>query len=158
MAARDDLPSRIDRASRLVTATPDRVYAALTDPDALVQWLPPAGMTGRFERYDARPGGSYRLVLTYDVAGTGKTTSGSDVVEARFVELVPGVRVVQAVQFESEDPAYSGTMRMTWSLEPVDGGTRVEVRADDVPRGISPEEHAAGLESSLRNLADHLTT
>jgi len=141
-----------------VTATPDRVYAALTDPDALVRWLPPAGMTGRFERYDATPGGSYRLILAYDDAGTGKTTPGSDVVEARFIELVPGVRVVQAVQFESDDPAYSGTMRMTWSLEPVEGGTTVEFRADDVPRGISAEDHAAGLESSLRNLADHLTT
>ena len=158
MAARDELPSRIDRASRFVSATPDRVYAALTDPDALVRWLPPAGMTGRFERYDATPGGSYRLVLTYDDAGTGKTTPGSDVVEARFIELVTGVRVVQAVQFQSDDPAYSGTMRMTWSLEPVEGGTSVEFRADDVPRGISPEDHAAGLESSLRNLADHLTT
>jgi uncharacterized protein YndB with AHSA1/START domain len=152
--------SRVDRASRVVAAAPDRVYAALVDPDALLQWLPPAGMTGRFEQYDANPGGGYRLVLTYadHEASVGKSTADSDVVEARFVELVPGVRVAQAVQFESDDPAYAGTMTMTWSLEPVDADTRVEFRAVDVPPGISPEDHSAGLESSLNNLAEYLTS
>lgn len=142
----------------MIAAAPDRVHAALVDPDALLQWLPPSGMTGRFERYDARPGGGYRLVLTYEeAASAGKSGADSDVVEARFVEIVPGVRVVQAVEFESDDPAYAGTMRMTWTLEPVEGGTRVEIRAEDVPPGISAEDHAAGLASSLRNLADYLT-
>jgi uncharacterized protein YndB with AHSA1/START domain len=138
---------------------PDRVYAALVDPDALLEWLPPAGMTGRFEHYDAIPGGGYRLVLTYaaEDASAGKSTADSDVVEAQFVELEPGVRVVQAVEFESEDPAYAGTMTMTWSLQPVEAGTRVEIRAEDVPPGISAEDHAAGLESSLRNLSDYLS-
>jgi uncharacterized protein YndB with AHSA1/START domain len=150
---------RIDRASHVVAATPDRVYAALVDPDALLQWLPPAGMTGRFERYDASPGGGYRLVLTYaDDDSRGKSTSDSDVVDARFVELVPGVRLVQAVEFESANPAYAGTMTMTWVLEPLESGTRVEVRAEDVPPGISAEDHAAGLASSLRNLADYLVS
>ena len=142
----------------MIAAAPDHVHAALVDPDALLQWLPPSGMTGRFERYDARPGGGYRLVLTYEeAASAGKSGADSDVVEARFVEIVPGVRVVQAVEFESDDPAYAGTMRMTWTLEPVEGGTRVEIRAEDVPPGISAEDHAAGLASSLRNLADYLT-
>jgi uncharacterized protein YndB with AHSA1/START domain len=150
---------RVDRSSRVVPTTPDRVYSALVDPAALVQWLPPAGMVARFDRYDARPGGGYRMVLTFaeDHPSAGKATADSDVVEARFVELVPGVRVVQAVQFESEDPAYAGTMTMTWSLEPVGSDTRVEIRAEDVPPGISAEDHAAGLQSSLRNLAAHLS-
>jgi uncharacterized protein YndB with AHSA1/START domain len=142
----------------VIAAAPDRVHAALVDPDALVRWLPPSGMTGRFDRYDARPGGGYRLVLTYeDDASDAKSTADSDVVEARFVEIVPGVRVVQAVEFESDDPAYSGTMTMTWSLDPVDGDTLVEIRAEDVPPGISAEDHAAGLASTLRNLAGYLT-
>lgn len=149
---------RVDRASLVVATTPDRVYAALVDPEALLQWLPPDGMTGRFERYDARAGGGYRLVLNYvDDVSTGKSTTGTDVVEAHFVELVPGDRVVQAVQFESDDSAFEGTMTMTWSLEPVDSGTRVEIRAEDVPPGISAEDHAAGLASSLRNLAAYLS-
>ena len=121
-------------------------------------WLPPDGMTGRFERFDPRPGGSYRLVLTYTDAShaAGKATADSDIVEARFVDIVPGVRVVQAVDFVSDDPAFAGTMTMTWEVTAVDGGTRVDITADDVPDGISAEDHAAGLASSLANLADYL--
>lgn len=149
---------RTDRASRVIAAPMERVYAALVDPEALTAWLPPDGMRGAFERFDARPGGSYRLALTYaDASGApGKATADSDIVEARFVELVPGARVVQAVDFVSDDPAYAGTMTMTWAVSPVDGGTRVDFTADDVPDGISPDDHAAGLASSLANLAAYL--
>jgi uncharacterized protein YndB with AHSA1/START domain len=150
--------SRTDTASRMIAAPPDRVYAALVDPDALAAWLPAAGMSGRFERFDARPGGSYRMVLTYADASTapGKATADSDIVEARFVDIVPGVRVVHAVDFVSDDPGYAGTMTMTWEVTAADDGTRVDIRADDVPAGISAEDHAAGLASSLANLAAHL--
>ncbi len=149
---------RTDSASRVIAAPPDTVYAALVDPDALTSWLPPDGMTATMERYDARPGGSYRMILRYaDASGApGKTTADEDVVESRFVELVPGVRVVQAVDFVSDDSAFHGTMTMTWQVEAVAGGTRVEVRADDVPTGISADDHAAGLSSSLANLAAYL--
>src|SRR5215207_1878290 len=149
---------RKDTASRVIAASPERVYGAFVDPEALVVWLPPEGMSGRFERFDLRPGGSYRMVLTYaDASGSpGKATAGSDVVEARLVDVVPGTRVVQAVDFVSGDPAYAGTMTMTWEVTAVDGGTRVDITADEVPDGISAEDHAAGLASSLTNLADHL--
>lgn len=149
---------RTDRGSRLIAAEPARVYAALVDPDALVAWLPPSGMSGRFERFDARPGGSYRLVLTYadPSSAAAKSTPDADVVEVRFLDLVPGRRVVQAVDFESDDPAFAGTMTMTWEVTGVDGGTRVDIVAADVPPGISAEDHAAGFASSLANLAAHL--
>jgi uncharacterized protein YndB with AHSA1/START domain len=64
--------ARTVTASRIIAAPPDRVYAALVDPEALSAWLPPDGMSGRFERFDARPGGSYRLVLTYTDASTAR--------------------------------------------------------------------------------------
>ena len=146
---------RTDSASRVIAAPRERVFAALVDPDALTAWLPPDGMSGRFERFDARPGGSYRLVLTYADASSapGKATADSDIVEARFVDVVPNVRVVQAVDFVSDDSANAGTMTMTWEVTPVDGGTLVDFRADDVPPGISADDHAAGLNSSLSNLA-----
>ena len=149
---------RTDSASRLIAAPPERVYSAFVDREALVAWLPPDGMSGRFERFDPRPGGSYRLVLTYADASAspGKASTDSDVVEARFVDLVPGARVVQAVDFLSDDSAYAGTMTMTWEITAVDGGTRVDITADNVPDGVSPEDHAAGLTSSLANLADYL--
>ena len=149
---------RTDRASRVIAAPPERVWAALVNPEALMAWLPPGGMTGRFERFDARPGGSYRMVLTYaDASGApGKATADSDIVEARFVDIVPGERVVQAVDFVSDDPAYAGTMTMTWEVTAVEPGTRVDIVAEDVPDGISAEDHAVGLASSLTNLATYL--
>jgi predicted GNAT family N-acyltransferase/uncharacterized protein YndB with AHSA1/START domain len=134
------------------------VYAALVDPEALLAWLPPSGMSGRFEHFDARPGGSYRLVLTYVDAstGSGKATPDSDIVDARFVDIVPGVRVVQAVDFVGAAPDFAGTMTMTWEITATDEGTRVDIRADDVPAGISAEDHAVGLTSSLANLDSYV--
>ncbi|MHB1102019.1 MAG: SRPBCC family protein [Devosia sp.] len=148
---------RTDRASRFINATPDKVYSALVDPEALVSWLPPRGMTARIEAYDLRPGGSYRMILTYkDVAGARpKSSDNSDVVEGRFVDLVPRERLVQAVEFDSDDPAFAGTMIMTWRLEAAGEGTQVTIVADNVPEGISAEDHDAGLRSSLENLADY---
>jgi uncharacterized protein YndB with AHSA1/START domain len=67
--------SRTDTAIRVISASPDRVYAALTDCDALAVWLPPDGMTGRSEHFDARPGGSYRLVLTYADASAARKSA-----------------------------------------------------------------------------------
>jgi uncharacterized protein YndB with AHSA1/START domain len=149
---------RTDAASRVIAASPAQVYAALVDREALTAWLPPDGMTARFERFEPRPGGSYRLVLTYANASgaPGKATAESDVVEARYVDIVPDVRVVQAVDFVSDDPAFAGTMTMTWKVTAVEGGTRVDVIADDVPDGISAEDHATGLASSLTNLAEYV--
>jgi uncharacterized protein YndB with AHSA1/START domain len=150
--------SRTDTASRTIAAPPGRVIDALLDPAALVAWLPPDGMSGRFEHFDARPGGSYRLVLTYaDASGApGKSSADSDVVDVRFVEITPGARVVQEVDFVSEDPAFAGTMTMTWQVTAAGDGTLVELRADDVPPGISAQDHAAGMASSLAHLAAHL--
>jgi uncharacterized protein YndB with AHSA1/START domain len=149
---------RTDRASRVIAAPPEPVFAAFVDADALGAWLPPAGMTARFERFDPRPGGAYRLVLTYDngAGAPGKAGADTDIVEARFVDVVPGVRVVQEVDFVSDAPAFAGTMTMTWEVSAVDGGTRVDITADDVPDGISAEDHAVGLASSLANLARYV--
>lgn len=146
---------RTDAASRVIAAPPDVVFAALVDPAALAGWLPPAGMSARFERFDARPGGSFRMVLTYADASAapGKSSPDTDIVEARFVEITPGDRVVLAVGFDSDDPAFAGTMTMTWQVTAVPGGTRVDFRADDVPPGVSAEDHVAGMTSSLAQLA-----
>ena len=115
-------------------------------------------MTATFEHFDPRSGGSYRLVLTYDDASgaPGKATADADIIEARYVDIVPDVRVVQAVDFISDDPAFAGTMTMIWEVNAVDGGTRVVITAHDVPGGISAEDHAIGLASSLANLAEYI--
>jgi len=150
--------SRTDRASLLIHADRERVFGALTSREALVRWLPPKGMHGRFERFDMREGGSYRLVLTYDDASDepGKTSADSDVSEVRIVRIVPGERIVQEVGFETDDPAFQGTMRMEWTLRSGNEGTTVEFEARDVPEGIRAPDHAEGLTSTLSNLAAFL--
>jgi uncharacterized protein YndB with AHSA1/START domain len=131
------------------------VFDALVNRDALEQWLPPGDMSGRFEWFDARPGGSYRFVLTYHDAtdGRGKSSADTDIVDVRFVDIVVNERVVQTADFVSDDLAFCGTMTATWSVSAADTGTRVEIVAENVPDGISAEDHAAGLTSSLENLA-----
>jgi len=146
---------RTDRASRLIAAPAESVFAALVDASALETWLPPGDMVGRVLELDPRPGGAFRIVLTYaDPAGVrGKSTEDSDVVDATFVEVVPGSRVSYVVTFVSEDPSFAGSMTMTWDLTAVADGTRVDIEAVDVPDGISAEDHATGMSSSLADLA-----
>ncbi len=100
------------------------------------------------------------MILTYDdPPGAGaKSSADSDIVEARFVDIVRNDRVVQAVDFVSDDPAYSGTMTMTWAVYATADGTLVEFTADDVPDGISAEDHSAGMTSSLENLSRFLSS
>ncbi|MCP3798120.1 SRPBCC family protein [Allokutzneria sp. A3M-2-11 16] len=152
--------SRIDRAGRVIPTSPQTVYAALLDRDALEAWLPPEGMRGRIERWDPRPGGGFRMVLSYldPVGNPGKTSDATDVVEVGFAELVPPERVVQTAVFEADDPAYAGTMTMTWHLAAADGGTEVTVTATGVPPGIDQAAHEEGIASSLANLASYLVT
>lgn len=152
------MAGRTDTASRIIRATPEAIYDAFVDPEAQARWLPPSGMAGTFDAFDPRPGGHYRLTLTYTSAhgGDGKSSADADRVEGRFVELIPGERIVQTANFESDDPAFAGTMTMTWSLRPVSGGTEVTIEAFDVPPGISAEDHAQGMASTLANLAAFL--
>src|SRR5690606_11766624 len=149
---------RTDTATLLVTASPQEVYASLTEAGALTSWLPPNGMTGEVHELDPRPGGRFRMTLGYDDArgAPGKSTDSSDVIDAHFADLVPDERVVWSVRFDSGDPAFAGVMRMTWLLDTVAGGTQVTVLAEDVPSGIGAEAHAAGLRSSLADLAAYL--
>lgn len=147
---------RIDSESRLIKADAAAIYSAYINPADLVRWLPPTGMNGRIDIFDPRPGGEYRIVLTYDrgaQSSHGKTTEDADVVHGRFLELVPNERIVQSVQFESEDPRFAGEMIMTWLFTPGPEGTTARIIAENVPVGISPADHAAGFAATLANLA-----
>ena len=144
---------RVDAASRFIAADPDDVFRAFVDPAAMLAWLPPDGMTARFERFDAEAG--YRLVLTYEEPprNGGKATADADVAEVRRIAVDAPERIVEEVDFPSGDPAFAGTMTMTWTFTEGDGGTYVDVEATGVPAGIDPDDHAIGLASSLSNLA-----
>ena len=149
---------RTDSAALDILAPVDKVYAALVGPEALIEWLPPGEMTGRIERFDPRPGGSYRMELKHPdhSVSQGKTTSDTDVIEGSFIELIPNERVVWAVDFVSDDPGYDSTMIMKWDVVAIDGGTRVRITADNVPDVVTLEDHAEGMSSSLAKLAEYL--
>ena len=146
---------RIDSAARLIAAPAETIYRVLVDGSAWERWLPPAGMIGRVEIFEPRVGGRYRMVLTYrgDHEKRGKTAEDTDIVEGRFIEFVRDEKVVHAVTFESEDPAFAGDMRMTWSLSPAPAGPKVTITCENVPVGISQADHDVGLRSTLANLA-----
>jgi uncharacterized protein YndB with AHSA1/START domain len=143
-------------ASRIIRASRQALYQAFMDPDALVAWLPPAGMKGHVRAFDSRQGGGYLMSLTYldpAAAGRGKTTADSDLVNARFVELVAGEKIVQRVDFVTGDPAFAGEMTITWTFTEAASGTEVAVSCEDAPPGIGAADHEAGMRSSLENLA-----
>lgn len=146
----------VDVVSGVVDASPATIYWALLHPEALSSWLAPQGMSARVEMLDAREDGAFRFVLTHTEPShpaAGKTSEHADVVRGRYLALDENERVVQLVEFDSEDPAFAGEMTMTWLLVPVARGTRVTIRAENVPEGIRPEDHEEGMRSTLANLA-----
>lgn len=130
------------------------VYRAFAEPGAMEQWIPPAGMVARMLHFDFREGGGYRMRLTYvdPGGGQGKTAEGSDEVQVRLVGITEGRQIEQEVVFKATDPSFAGVMRMVWTFEAEGPGTRVTVRAENVPEGIRPEDHRAGMNSTLENL------
>ena len=145
---------RTDRAERLIAAPPAQVFACWSDAARLARWLPPTGMTARVDHFDPRPGGTFRLTLAYnDPAIAGKSGGGEDVVDGTFLALDPPRHLAFQTRFDSPDPAMQGTMRMDWHFDPTDTGTRVRIVATNVPPGISPQDHAAGMGASLAQLA-----
>lgn len=147
--------NRMDTASRIMNVSPQTIYWAFVDPDVLVRWLPPKGMRGNIDRFEPQTGGAYRIVLTHTgTSGSfeGKSSPNTDIVEGRFVELVPGEKIVQTAVFESIDPSFAGEMIMTWNLEPIGERTKVTVLCEQVPTGIKQREHERALESTLANL------
>jgi uncharacterized protein YndB with AHSA1/START domain len=146
---------RIDKASRLIHASPSAVYAAFATQRALQAWLPPKDMNGKIETFDFQEGSGYTMRLTYAEVEhpAGKTTENSDEVTVRFLQLIPNKRIDQAVTFDSEMEEFAGEMKMSWTFEERGSDTLVTVACSNVPEGIRPEDHEVGLTSSLGNLA-----
>lgn len=143
------------KVSRVIKASRKAIYRALTDPETLAAWRVPDGMTGRMHDFDLRPGGRYRMSLTYsNPKGTpGKTTADTDTFEGRFVELVLDERVVEAIVFEAGDRKFAGEMTQTTSLSENDGGTLVTIAHENLPSGIRPSDNELGTTMALRKLA-----
>jgi uncharacterized protein YndB with AHSA1/START domain len=147
------------RTSRVIKAPREALYRAFTDPAALAVWLAPGDMTGKIHEFDGRVGGGYRMSLFYPSSEQefrGKTSEREDRFTARFVELTPPKRIVQAISFDSADPAFSGEMTMVVTFEARDGGTEVTILFEHIPPGIRPEDNDEGTRSSLEKLARYI--
>jgi uncharacterized protein YndB with AHSA1/START domain len=143
------------RISYHVKAPRAVVYRALLDARAIATWMVPDGMTSQVHAFDGREGGSFRISLTYDApTETGKTSAHTDTYHGRFVKLIPNEQVVEAVEFETDDPAMLGEMTMTITLADADdGGTDLLAAHDNLPPGLSATDNETGWRMSLAKLA-----
>ena len=145
------------RVSRIIKAPRIKVYQAFLDPEAVAAWLAPDTMRGRVHAFDPREGGKFRISLTYqnpEDSQRGKTSGDTDTYHGRFVNLVPYEKIVEVIEFESQEPGFAGEMRMTVMLADVEGGTELSLLYENVPMGIRPEDNEAGSRSSLQKLAE----
>jgi uncharacterized protein YndB with AHSA1/START domain len=142
------------RTSRHIRAPRAAVYRALLDARAVARWKVPDGMSCRVHAFDAREGGTLRNSLTYETAiGTGKTTAHTDTYHGRFERLVPDEQVVEVDEFESDDPALQGEMRITITLTDADGGTDLLAVHEGLPDAVPAADNETGWRMSLAKLA-----
>ncbi len=130
---------------RVLRATPDRVYRAFIDPQAMVKWLPPHGFTATVHHMDARVGGTYRMSFTNFNTGSSHSFGG------KYLELKPNERIQYVDEFE--DPTMSGEMTVTISLKPVACGTELHITQEGIPDMIPVEFCYLGWQESLTLLA-----
>jgi uncharacterized protein YndB with AHSA1/START domain len=130
---------------RVLRATPERVYRAFLDADALPKWLPPNGFTGKVHHLDARVGGTYRMSFT------NFSTGGAHSFGGEYLELVPNERIRHTDKFD--DPNLPGEMVTTVSLRQVSVGTEVEIVQEGIPEAIPAEACYLGWQESLTLLA-----
>jgi len=111
-------------------------------------------MSSRVHSFDAREGGTFRISLTYDdPALSGKTVAHTDTYHGRFVRLVPDTQVVEAIEFETDDPSMRGEMTITVTLVDADGGTDVVGLHEGLPAGVAAADNELGWQQSLARLA-----
>ena len=126
---------------RVLKTTPDRLYRAFLDAEAMCKWLPPHGFTGRVHQIDARVGGSYKMSFTNFATGQSHTFGG------KYLELVPNERIVHTDQFD--DPNLPGSMKTTIVFKKVTIGTEVNITQEGVPEAIPLEACYLGWQESL---------
>jgi uncharacterized protein YndB with AHSA1/START domain len=130
---------------RVLRASPERVYRAFLDPDAMAKWLPPYGFTCKVHQMDARVGGAFRMSFTNFATGHGHAFGGE------YRELEPSRRIRYTDKFD--DPNLPGEMLTTVTLKEVSCGTELSVVQEGVPDAIPLEMCYLGWQDSLAQLA-----
>jgi uncharacterized protein YndB with AHSA1/START domain len=130
---------------RVLRATPEKVYRAFLDADAMAKWLPPNGFTGKVHHLDAKVGGTYRMSFTNFTTGRSHSFGGE------FLELVPHERIRYTDKFD--DPNLPGKMQTTINLKKVFCGTELNIVQEGLPDVMPPEACCLGWQESLTLLA-----
>lgn len=137
--------SNIVKLHRILRATPERVYRAFLDPDALVKWLPPNGFTCKVHQLEARVGGTYKMSFTNFSTGQSHSFGG------KYLELIPNERIRHTDSFD--DPGLPGEMHTTISVRQVSVGAELSVVQEGIPEAIPKEACYLGWQESLALLA-----
>ena len=130
---------------RVLRATPERIYRAFIDADAMAKWLPPNGFTGKVHHVNAREGGSYKMSFINFTTGKSHSFGGT------YLDLKPNELIRYTDVFD--DPNLAGEMRTSVSLSPVSCGTELKVTQEGIPEVIPVEACCLGWEESLTLLA-----
>ena len=133
------------RLHRVLRTTPEKLYRAFLDADAMAKWLPPNGFIGKVHHLDARVGGTYKMSFTNFSTGQAHSFGGT------FLELVPYERIRYTDMFD--DPNLPGEIQTTVSLKRVSCGTEVNIVQEGLPDAIPPEACYLGWQESLTLLA-----
>jgi len=133
------------RLHRVLRATPEKIYRAFLDADAITKWLPPYGFTCRVKHMDAKVGGTYKMSFTNFTTGTGHSFGGT------YRELVPFETIRYTDSFD--DPSMPGEMQTTVTLKPVSCGTSIDIVQEGLPVVIPTEMCFLGWQESLAQLA-----
>jgi len=139
------MPTNTVRFHRVLRATPEKIYRAFLDADALAKWLPPNGFTGKVHHLDAKVGGTYKMSFTNFSTGRSHSFGGE------YLELLPHERIRYADRFD--DPNLPGEMRTTITLKKVSCGTELHITQEGIPDVIPPEACCLGWQESLTLLA-----
>lgn len=139
------MPAHTIRLHRVLRTTPEKVYRAFTDADAMCRWLPPYGFTGKMHAFDAKVGGGFRMSFTNFGTGHSHSFGGT------FLELVPHERLRYTDKFD--DPNLPGEITVTVTLRAVLCGTEVNIEQAGIPEVIPAEMCYLGWQDSLAQLA-----
>lgn len=139
------MPTNTIRLHRVLRTTPEKLYRAFLDADAMAKWLPPNGFTCKVHHLEAKVGGTYKMSFT------NFSTGHSDSFGGEYLELVPNERIRHTDRFD--DPNLPGEMLTTISLKQVSCGTELNIVQEGVPEAIPTEACYLGWQESLTLLA-----
>lgn len=133
------------RVHRILKASPELVFKAFLDPDALSRWLPPNGFLCKVFHLDARVGGTFKMAFTQFSNGHNHSFGGE------YLEIVRNELLRHTDVFD--DPNLPGAIEVTVKLTAVSCGTELSITQAGVPAVIPAEACYLGWQESMSHLA-----